>query len=262
MVWVFLNKKYINGKIEEPNFIYSLGGGMGNLAKIVGESLIRKYKPRLIGYLISKAFPDVSYSNSRGILNKFYAIELYHFRHNEEDFLMLYGNLQPGIVEDVGISLEERYELTIKVLRILKSLNAKLIVSIGGLGMELEPDSPELYIAYNKYFNKRLLEEKNIEFKIFQNNNVIGMSGLFVSLARFYKIPAFIMLAETYNTNQLDGYIGASKILDALNKLYGFDIDTTKLFEKGKALREKVKEFIKKRLEKIQREKKLPDYFG
>jgi len=261
MVWVYVNRNEID-KVKEPYFIYAVGGGMGNLAKIVGRTLIKKYKPKLLGYIVSKAFPDISYSNKDGILSKSYPIKLYHFTHNERDFLILYGNLQPGLLEDVGVSLEERYEATIRVLRILKKLNTQMIVSIGGLGLELEPDSPKLYLSYNKYFDKKFLEDKGVQFEVFYRNNIVGMSGLFVSLSSFYKIPAFILLAETYSTNQIDGYIGASKILEALNKLYEFDIDTSKIYEKGKELREKVKEYIKESLERMQKDRKMPDYFG
>jgi len=261
MVWIYINKEEIKN-VKEPYFIYSLGGGMGNLAKIVGRSIIEKYKPKKVGDIVSYAFPDISYSNREGKLKKLYLIKLYHFVFNDNSFLVLYGDLQPGVIEDVGISLKERYDLTIKVLRILKRLKTKLIVSIGGLGLELEPDYPKIYLSHNRYFDKRVLEEKNIEFEIFRNNNIIGMSGLFVSLADFYKIPAFILLSETYNTNQLDGYIGASKIAEVLNKLFGFDLDTQKLYEKGKELRDKVKEYLKETLEKIQKEKRPPEYFG
>jgi len=261
MTWMYINEKEIE-KVREPYFIYALGGGMGNLAKIVGKSIIEKYKPKRVGYIVSYAFPDISYSNKKGMLKKLYLIKLYHFVFNENSFLILYGDLQPGIMEDVGVSLKERYDLTIKVLRMLKKLRTRLIVSIGGLGLELEPDSPKVFLSYNKYFDMNILNEKNIEIEVFKNNNIIGMSGLLVSLADFYKIPAFILLAETYNTNQLDGYIGASKIAEYMNKLFGFDLDTQKLYEKGKELRDKVSKYLKETLEKIQKERKLPEYFG
>jgi len=261
MVWLYVNKEEIKN-IREPYFIYSLGGGMGNVARIVGKSIIERYKPKRVGYIVSYAFPDISYSNKKGLLKKLYLISLYHFTLDDKNFLVLYGDLQPGIIEDIGASLRERYDLTIKVLRLLKKLKTKLIVSIGGLGLDIEPDSPQVFLSYNKSFDKRILEEKGIEYNIFNHNNVVGMAGLFVSLADLYRIPAFILLAETYNTNQIDGYIGASKIAEILNKLFGFDLDTQKLYEKGKELRDKVKEYLKETIEKIQKERRPPEYFG
>jgi len=261
MVWLYINKSEIKN-VREPYFIYSLGGGMGNVARIVGKSIIKKYRPKKIGYIVSYAFPDISYSNKNGLLKKLYLVSLYHFIFNDRSFLVLYGDLQPGVIEDVGVSLRERYDLTIKVLRLLKRLKTKLIVSIGGLGLEIEPDTPQVFLSHNNSFDKKILEEKGIGYNVFNNNNIIGMAGLFVSLADFYKIPGFILLTETYNTNQIDGYIGASKIAEILNKLFGFDLDTQGLYKKGKELRDKVREYLKETLEKIQKERRPPEYFG
>jgi len=261
MVWLYINKDEIKN-VREPYFIYSLGGGMGNVARIVGRSIIEKYRPKKVGYIVSYAFPDVSYSNKDGLLKKLYIINLYHLVFDNKSFLILYGDLQPGVIEDIGITLKERFDLTIKVLRLLKRLKAKLIVSIGGLGLDIEPDSPRIFLSYNKSFDKKILEEKGIEYNVFSNNNVVGMAGLFVSLADFYRIPALILLAETYNTNQLDGYIGASKIAEVLNKLFGFELDTQKLYERGKELKDRFREYLRETLEKIQKERRPPEYFG
>ncbi|MEM1782660.1 MAG: hypothetical protein QW483_02145, partial [Nanopusillaceae archaeon] len=73
MVRIFVNNKILK-KIKKPILIYSLGGGMGNVAKIVGKTIIKRYKAKKIAVIVSKAFPDVSFSNKEGIVFKQYLI--------------------------------------------------------------------------------------------------------------------------------------------------------------------------------------------
>ncbi|MEM1634202.1 MAG: PAC2 family protein [Nanopusillaceae archaeon] len=264
MVKIFINKKLYK-KIKKPIFIYALGGGMGNVAKLVGRNLIKRYNAKRVAVIISKAFPDVSFSNKEGILIKQYQISLYHFKNKNRHFLVLYGNLQPGVLEDVGISLEERYNLTFLILKMLKKLRADHIVSIGGLGLEIEPEDPKIFIATNKYFDKNKIIKKIKEnIAEFLNNNVVGMSGLFVSLANYYKIPAYILLVETYYSNQIYGYLGAAKVIDLLSKMYKFDINLEELLEKGRKIRSEIQKLLSEKKLSLDhlKDKKIPYYFG
>ncbi|MEM4757729.1 MAG: PAC2 family protein [Nanopusillaceae archaeon] len=264
MVKIFVNNKILK-KIKKPILIYSLGGGMGNVAKIVGKTIIKRYKAKKVAVIVSKAFPDVSFSNKEGIVFKQYLINLYYFKNKNKNFLVLYGDLQPGILEDVGISLEDRYNLTFSILRMIKKLKADHIVSIGGLGLEIEPENPKVFIASNLYFDKNKITKK-IKEKIenFVKNNVVGMSGLFVSLSNYYKIPAYILLVETYYSNQIYGYLGAAKILDLLSKIYNFEVNLDSLIEKGRKIRLEIQKMISERKVNLEnlKDKKMPYYFG
>ncbi|MFZ8856374.1 MAG: hypothetical protein ACO2OX_04275, partial [Candidatus Nanopusillus sp.] len=49
-------------KIKSMNniiFLYSIGGGFGNLSKIVGKKLIETYNGKIVGRIITDFFPDV-----------------------------------------------------------------------------------------------------------------------------------------------------------------------------------------------------------
>jgi len=247
-------------EINEPILIYGVGGGMGNVAKLVGRKIIKTFKAKLYCTYLIDAFPDVVYSDKNGIL-RVLKLDLYYFNFNNKDFLVFYGNVQPNVQP---FDIPVRFELAKVLLSFLKKNNAKLIISIGGYGVEIEPENPKLYFAAN---NKKILEKlKKIlkeDFNLYTNNNIVGLSGLLVSLARFYKIPAYITLAETYPTANINGYLGAKKVLEVLNKLYDFNIELKDYEEKGKKVREDILKHIKsEKRRKVPEKRKDIYYFG
>jgi len=256
MVYIHLSKEHI----EEPIFIYGVGGGMGNVAKLVGRELIKTYNAKKIGFIISKGYSDVVIANKNGIL-KMLGLFLYHFNFNNQDFIILYGDLQPNVSP---IDIPERYEISNQILKLAKKFNTQLIISLGGYGVEIEPESPKVYIAAN---NKKILEELKEklgeDFNLYSYSNIVGLSGLLVAMAKYYSIPAYIMLVETYPTAALYGYFGAKKLLEILSKLYGFQFDLDKYEKKGKKFVDMIKNKLYPKEVKQEKEKdKKAYYFG
>lgn len=261
MVKFFIDKEKLE-KYSNSIFIYALGGGFGNIARIAGESLIKTYKAERIGRIISYAFPNVFYVNKNGRIKNIYELKLYGFEESGEKFLVLYG-IQPGILDDPGLTLYEQYTLTYYTLKKLKKINIKEVVTLGGVAMELEPEDPKVFLFYNKYFKKESILNKYSDLKFLSNTNVSGMAGMFIIVAEYMKIPGYGLLAETYSTNQLPGFLGAAKVLEYLSGLYNFKVSLDKLKEEGKKLRED----IKNRLDDLKKsmQKKGPEtssYFG
>ena len=250
-------KKYL----KEPILIYGVGGGMGNVAKLVGRELIRTYKAKKIGFIISEGYSDIVLADKNGEL-KMLGLSLYHFKFNNQDYLVLYGDIQPNIHP---IDVPARYKISKQVLKIAKKLKTQKIISLGGYGVEVEPEYPKVYIAVNNNKLLRELKEKlEGDFEVYSYSNIVGLSGLLVAMARYYGIPAYIMLVETYPTHTVYGYFGAKRLLEILSKLYGFQFDLSKYEEKGKKILEMVKKELYTSEElKIERDKdRRVYYFG
>lgn len=245
-------------EISRPILIYGVGGGMGNVAKLVGRKVIKTFKAKLYRTYLIDAFPDVVHSDKNGIL-RVLKLDLYHFNFKNKDFLVFYGDVQPNIQP---FDVPARFTISKTLLSFLKENNAKLIVSVGGYGVDIEPESPKLYFAAN---NRKILEKlKKIlkdDFNSYTNSNIVGLSGLLVSLARFYKIPAYITLAETYPTVNINGYLGAKRILETLNRLYDFNIELKDYEEKGKKVRDNILKHIKSAKGKKLSEKRRDIYY-
>lgn len=260
MVRFFIDEKKLK-EYENSIFIYALGGGLGNVARIIGERIIKTYKPKLIGKIIAYAFPNLYFINKKGRIRNVYEIKLYGFEDNDK-YLVLYG-MQPGIIEDPGLSLKEQYDLSYGILKRIKKLGVKELITMGGVGVDIEPENPKVFMFHNKYFDKNRVLEKIKDIGIFSNNNVSGMSGMFVLMAEYFKIPAYGLLVETYATNQIPGYIGSAKLIEYLNQLYNFKLVADELKEKGMKVREEIKDRIDKlKQQEGEKKKETFSYFG
>jgi len=237
----FIKHRQLN--LKSPVFIYCVGGGMGNVAKLVGYKLIKTFKAKKTTTILVNCFPDVVYSTKKGIL-KYPKLSLYTFEVNDSDYLILYGDVQPNLQPFDALF---RYELSYKIIKTLRKIGVKEVVSLGGYGVEIEPEDPKLYFSANNMRTLRKLKDLfGDEFNIYKQGTVAGMSGLLVALARHFNIPAYLLLSETYPTAGLYGYFGAHKLIAALNTIYKLNVDAQDFIEKGTKLREKVEKQLGK----------------
>ena len=241
---------------------------MGNIARIVAKKLIKTFNAKLIGKIITDFFPDFIFIGKDGIIKDNISYKLYKAKVGSYDFVILYGAFQISILEDPGFSLYLRYRFTDKLFRKLKNYDIREYAIIGGLGLgnQLEPEDPNYLIAFNKYYDPNKLKEKLGEINIFKSQTVIGMSGLMLYYSQIYKKPAYLLLTETYYSNQINGYFASAKALEILGKIYDFQIDVSDLREKGKKIKEELQKDIN-RLKRIEEERKKEErkreyYFG
>ena len=262
-----LNKEELE-KVKNGVFLYAIGGGFGNIAKVVGRKVIKSFNAKLIGRIITDFFPDFVRIGKKGLVADNISYKLYKTTIGNYDFIILYGDFQISILEDPGLSLYLRYKFTNKLFKKMKPYDIKEYAILGGLGVgdQLESEDPKYLLAFNKYYDQNKIKEKLGEVNIFESQNIIGMSGLMLYYSQLYRKPAFLLLVETYLSNQINGYFASAKALEILGKIYDFQIDTSDLKEKGKKLKEELQKDIN-RLKKIEEEKKKEEerkgyYFG
>ncbi|MGC9079400.1 MAG: proteasome assembly chaperone family protein [Nanopusillaceae archaeon] len=260
-----INKEELKN-IKNGIFLYSLGGGYGNLAKIVGKKIKDSTNAKIIGRIITDFFPDIVYIDKNGMIKDNISYKLYKTKINEYDFIILYGDFQISILEDPGFSLYLRYKFTNKLFKILTRYNIQEYVILGGyynMAMTVESDDPNYFFSFNKYYNIDKIKNKLGEINLMKNSNIIGMSGLTLYFSTLYKKPAYALLIETYPTPQINGYLGAKKAIEILSKIYDFNIDLKDLEDMGKKVREEITRDINKikELEKQKEEQRRNEYF-
>lgn len=272
MIITRLNIRKIEN-INKPIFIYGIGGGFGNIGKIVGRKIIKNYNGKLIGKIyVFGGFMDYIYIDKNGKMIDIFSYSLYHFNYKEKDFIVISGKLQPVIIENPlsDLVIMHRYMLSREIVRIARKLNAEEFIIIGGYGAsDIEPEDPSIHIIYNAYFDKNKIENINANMKIEKlvNSTIYATPAILFYMLSLYKIPTLALFGQTYPTPEINGYIASSKILELLNHLYGFEIDTKKLYEKGMKVREDILKLKEKREElirkKIDEEQKRENfYFG
>ncbi|BBL45621.1 hypothetical protein MJ1_0463 [Nanobdella aerobiophila] len=265
----FILDNNILKNMKNAVFLYSIGGGFGNVAKVVGKTMIRSFKSVLVGRILSDFFPDLVYINKKGIVSDNISYKLYNLKVNETDFLILYGDFQVSVLEDPGLSLYLRYRFMNKLFKKLKRYDIKEYAILGGSynsNVELEAEDPNYMFAFNKFYNINNIKEKIGDINIFKSQSIVGMSGLTLYYSQLYKKPAYALLVQTYPTNQINGYYASSKALEILGKIYNFNIDLTGLREKGKKLKESIEKDISRLKELQENQKKSEErsryYFG
>ncbi len=230
-------KKLKDVKVKEGILLYGMGGGMGQIAKIVGDYLIDKLDPEKIIEIYGDVFPHVVAVDEEAIIHPITA-EIYYKKINDQDVLILAGETQP--YDERG-----QYEFAFKLLELLKEMGVKLIVTTGGYDIGYEPENPNVYIAAT---DKELLDEfkkKEEKLRLDFSSNIVGLAGLLPALAKYFGLKGVVLLAETLGHPMYVGLRGAKAILNVLNKVFGWNIDLKDL--------EKEIEEQKKEIEKAQK---------
>lgn len=238
--------------IKNPTIIYGIGGGFGNIARIVGKRIIKEYKGELVGkFIIYGGYVDSFFVNKNGKILDIFSYKLYRIKINNEDFLIFSGYTQPFIPEDPlsSFALEHRYKLVWDFMKFAKKINAKELMLIGGFIPQeenLDYEDPKLFVLGNNLYDNKKLESLDIKFDLLKNIRMMGIPAIMLYTSRLFKIPTLSVWAQTLILPQLNDYLASYKIIEFLNKLYGFNINAQDFKEKGIKLKEKIKDKIEK----------------
>ncbi len=188
--------------------------GIASAGKIAIDYLITELKTKKIGEFISDNGVGFTFINENNLI-EIPKISLFHKKIKTRDFFFLTGDYQPNEEKDL-------YDLCNEIIKYCEKMKITELLTLGGIGLQDEPEKPEVYVvANNSKFKNHL---KQFKFKINPNRKVgtiIGITGLLVALAKF---NASAMLVET---NVYTGHLGfnASKFLiKAIKKMYGIDL--------------------------------------
>lgn len=205
-------------KLKNPILIAGLPG-IGNVGKIAADYLVDSLEAKKIYDIFSDSFPNSVFVNDDNLV-ELISISIYHKRMKGKDILFLIGDVQP--TEEVP-----SYEFCDELLKLMKSLGCKEIVTIGGIGLADLPKKPKTYITGNskKIINKYMKDTK-MDNKLYGVvGPIIGVSGLLLGLGQNMKIDAACILAETFGHPMYLGVKGAREILIVLNQKLGLEID-------------------------------------
>ena len=158
------------------------------------------------------------------------SIALYHksLGKGKPDVLFLGGDVQP--IDEVS-----SYEFSEVILNLVQQLNAKEVITLGGIGLPTVPKRPRVYCTGNsKAIIQRYVAGTNIESNIYGVvGPIVGVSGLLLGLSKPDKLQAISLLAETYGNPMYLGIRGARELVNILNIKLGLGIDIGKLDRDG-----------------------------
>ncbi len=216
--------------------------GIGLLGPIIANSLIEQIPDiKEIGFVTSEFLPPISV---------FYEGILKH------PFRLLYSlqyNLIIGICE-VPFQISSAYSDLAKTLcnwALSEDVRATTLVIFQGIPqVGLIEKYPVYYAAEEEMMN--FLEK--FDLKRFEKGIIIGAEATILNEALTNRLNAFALFTPVLEIPTPEG---AASIIEVLNKIYGLEIDTTKLIEQGKEIKAKMLELAQK-TQQYQKQQQLP----
>lgn len=236
-------KKFSNFKFNKPTVILGLPG-TGLVGSVAASYIVDALSFEFCGYIQSPEFaPLASIHNYKP-----YPPARLHYskKHN----LLV-------ILSEMSIPISSSQELADKIFSFAKSINAKSIISLGGISLKEKPNS--LYvISSNQKHSERFLKDK--VFNPIKEGATTGVSGLLLTKGVLEKLPVTLILSES-SEDYLDPG-AAALILNALARHLKIKIDTKRLDKEAKEVANQMKKAVVKSKLPYKRSKDLGSMYG
>lgn len=229
-------------KLHNPLFIEGLPG-VGNVGRIAGGYLVEELKAEKFAELLSSHFmPFVLLHQSSSVhllKNEFY---YWHGKKKgQRDLIILIGDTQ-------SMSPEGHTEVVEEILGFVKKFGVKEMITLAGLGVGEERETPEIIGAVNHSSMVKKYKKFGVKFDAGARvGTIAGASGLLLGLGSYHKIKGVCLLGETTGYPLIPDPKTAKIMLEILAKILNVKIDTAKIQKKV----DEMKEFTEK-VEKVQ----------
>ena len=217
--------------------------GFGLVGTIASEFLIEHLKTEQIGKILFNDMPAMVAIHENKLVEP-----LGVFYNQEHNIVILHA---------ITAATHYEWEMAETVKKLAFDLNAKEIISLEGVGSAEESEGSRVFYYTNNDKNVKLFEKAGIT--PLKEGIIIGVTGAI--LLRVEKTPLSCLFAETHSN--LPDSKAAAKVVEALDKYIGMDLDYKPLLEQAEKFEEKLKTIMQKSQEaqEISDKKKL-SYFG
>ena len=217
--------------------------GFGLVGTIASEFLIEHLKTEQIGNILFNEMPAMVAIHENKVVEP-----LGIFYNQKYNLIILHA---------ITTATHYEWDMADIIGKIASQLQAKEIISLEGVGSGEDSENTRVFFYTNNEKNAKLFEKAGID--ALKEGIIIGVTGAI--LLRTQKIPLSCLFSETHSN--LPDSKAAAKVIEALDKYLGMDIDYKPLLEQAEKFEEKLKIILKKSQEaqEISDKKKL-SYFG
>ncbi|MCS7094081.1 MAG: proteasome assembly chaperone family protein [Candidatus Aenigmarchaeota archaeon] len=222
-------------KLKRPIFIEGLPG-VGNVGRVAAGYLIEELKAKKFAELISSHFMPIVII-PQGSTVEMVKIEFFYWKNKKgkNDLIIMIGDSQ-------SVDPEGHYEIVEEIVKFIKSLGVKEIFALAGLNIGVMTEKPKVVGAVND----PSLEEKYKKYGIVFDTSkrvgtIVGAAGLFLGIAKYYGIQATCLMGETSGMPFLPDPKSSEAVLKVLTQILGIEIDTSKLEDEVKKMKELMK---------------------
>lgn len=216
-------------ELDNPIFIEALPG-LGHVGKLAADHMIDELDAVKFAEIYSPSFPPQVFVGDDGIIEDM-VNELYYIKclgEDNLDLILLVGNTQ-------GLSPEAQYCMCKDILEFVSKYNISSIYTLGGLATPQPSETPKIYGAATCKENIEKLEELDIIIRS-NDGGIVGASGLFLGIGKRLGFEGSCLMGET--TGYFIDAEAADAMLSKLTEILKFEINTDKLDEKAKEIRE------------------------
>ncbi len=195
--------------------------GVGNVGKIVVDSLVDKHPSRTIGWILHPDFPPHSTLDSNGLVSPPRININSILLPNGRTVITVGGPLQP-------MTAAGQHEISEAILELASESGTPQLLVLAGLAAD--PDDREIHVICADAEVRKNLEANDIPVsREHPEAGMIGIAGLLISLSPLYGVPAVGLVAETMgaSTDVLAADRLASWIEAGLDLPLGLDLDST-----------------------------------
>lgn len=233
-------------ELKDPILIEGLPG-IGYVGRNAAGYLVEELGAKKFAELHSSHFPPVvlldSARNGRIVGLKH---ELYYYKGKSQDLVMLIGDAQS--MDSVG-----HYEIANAILDASEQVGVKQIITIGGFGTgQLTEKEPRVFGAGIDDEIIREFSKLGVVFKDTNIGQIIGASGLLISLGWNRKIPGICLMGETSGMLLSDPK-STEAVLKVIEKYLNIHVDMTKIEQRVKEI-----EKVIKKIEDLQKQLTAP----
>jgi len=217
--------------------------GFGLVGTIASEFLIEHLKTEQIGKILFNDMPAMIAIHENKIVEP-----LGLFYNKEYNIVILHA---------ITAATHYEWEMADTVKKLVSDLKAKEIISLEGVGSSEDSTEARVFYYANDEKNAKLFEKAKIE--ALKEGIIMGVTGAL--LLRMDNVPISCIFAETHSN--LPDSKAAAKVIEALDKYIGMNIDYKPLLEQAQKFEDKLKTILQKSQEaqEISDKKKL-SYLG
>jgi len=162
------------------------------------------------------------------------------------------------LISEVPILPNQFTPLAKKITSLVEEIEAKNLIMIGGIPApnRIDIKKPKVYGAAILEKDKEKLKEVGIE--LFKNGFIAGVYASILKECMKKKLPAIILLAESYANYPDPG--AAAAALEALSKLLGVSINVDPLLQQEEEIRLKLRELMQRTVNSLKASSKEYEY--
>lgn len=190
--------------------------GIGLVGNIASQQIIEELDMEYIGSIESRYFPPIAVLYE-GLVNM--PVRIYE---SEEHNIVM-------VVSDIPINPSVSYDVSKALVGWAKSVGVKEVISIAGIATMGEDNK-----VFGAATTEEMLERIKEKVEIFQMGTISGISGSVMAECFMHNLPAISLLGATKTQNPDPR--AAAVVVDVLNSMYGFSIDTKDLIEQAEKI--------------------------